>query len=660
MRDIPNIFMKVALHIKVGGFPKEDKFWNVTYDLPTKVIMDSQSNKVYMALSAALRSKEVRLVLRKLMLNTGPLSISEILHLFHQWWKFFDVKCVESEYDTAAFTYPLLEELSNGVSLLQSATVPGFLFLSRDYSIGLTWCADRGGNSLASSIFPKLRSSPTKQVVSKFKSLPRTSMYATPQLASSVACKPRSNLAISAKAKAELKSQSVYQSFPSIITCPKAFNQPTSSLQDAFPPKLLTLEGMSSSTAATSVLGSKETPGGRHVPKDPVKGQTGPSSYKGGQTQGKESGSAPSGGTCSSGVGGASGASGGGGGGDPPWKRTGSLHDDEPEEEEDTDSSSDEEPELKPKPKIPQESEEQRVDGAAVCEDTHQHRYRKDSGTSLQFPVLTSHSGIAEDVAHNDELQNSLIVYNSEKSHHKNQSEHNMVAEHNGATPFSYGAGATPFSNMNLPQVFAGNYSNPSSPSWSLHTCSSSPPASPSSPLRMNMQQPLYDSAILSESRSSTFSSLSDTSVGIAETQQPQDGSEQPVFSPLPNPHIPQPSTTIEYSSSPSPTDFIDGLFPFPIVAHSSNVAGIPEIADNSSGEDSSVPLGEGTPPIPSSSNQHQVQSTLVPATQVNSNDNAIPRGMVTNGSTGENGDEQNADLCASISKDKGCDHASN
>ena len=315
-------------------------------------LFNSQGNKVIVVYKPRLalhllRVKEAQVYLRKAQVNlsgqTQEYTLSEV-EISVQLWKMFFEKIGLSGY-----RFPLSEESDHTTS------VPASVFPSLPrYCSDVMWCTVRGGNSKATATLKKVRTL-FKQAVPKAKSLPLS--YAKPlqqvPVPSAGGNLPHSDLAISAKSKAELKAQSnlndhsLLTLFPRGKTSLKAFYQPTAPLSEASPSDLFTaVQDFLPSGATCGVLDSKDIPSGRQVPNHPQgRGQQGQGSYQGEQSKGAVSGNVQ----CSGGLGGLGGACGGGGGsggdGDPPWNGRRSHYDEEVTEDEDEDDDP------KPKPK---------------------------------------------------------------------------------------------------------------------------------------------------------------------------------------------------------------------------------------------------------------------------------------------------------------------
>lgn len=531
------------------------------YNLPSKLIGNPLFNKLCVALYQTIRTKQAQVYLRKYGQRdlVYVCSREELVEL----WKLCE------KLQTSAF--PLSEQSGDTTSSLVSG-LTSLLFYTKE-----VWSTDRGGHSYATATLPKLRFL-LKRAVPKSKTMyPSYVTYAQSQTLSS-GRKPHSHLAISEKAKAELKAPSSlftnhYTYSPLSKTSLQPFYQPTPPLQEAPSSELLgVVQEFLPSGATSSVLDSKELPSGRQVPTDPQgRKQTGQGSHQGEQSKGARSGSVQSGGT-SSGVGGQGGASGSDGGdGDPPWKHTytKSHYDDEPkpkkkkkkkkavEDEKEVLNSadsvtSDDEP--KPKPKQQLQSTDRSYNEWKSDDAGFEQTRRNDSGTHLDLPLSTPHSAFAKEEQKTQPHLPDLfpLGYIEKKSHchdsHKDQNlEASLVSLQHEET-------------QNLPMPFPINASPPrlSPQTWTppspLEDMLPSPPSSPSS----------HDSAVSFQSvpNSTSYSSLSDTSTGIEETEQPAGDSELAIFPPLSSLVAAEPSTIA--SSSPPHTTMEQPNLPIP------------------------------------------------------------------------------------------------
>ena len=551
-----------------------------------KLILDPQFNKSRVALHSALRAKESQ-VNRKAQVNLNGQSrnqgytFSEV-EIHHQLWKMF----IDKIGGVSEHEFPFLEEQSDHTPSFSASVFPSLPHYCEDEM----WCTVRGGNLNATATLQKVRVI-VKPAVPKAKSLP--SSYVKPlqqaPVPSAGGNPPRSDLAISAKSKAELKAQlnlkdySLLNLFPLSNTSIKAFHRPTPPLQEASPSELF--DAVQDFLPISATLDSRsELPPGRQVPQG--KRQTGQGSYQGEQSKGATSGSVQNQ-EISSGVGGQSGASGGDGGDrDPPWKDTRSHYDDDPkpkkkkkkkkavEDEKEVLNSadsvtSDDEP--KPKPKPQPQSDVPYYEWEA---DDEQPR-RIDSGTHPESPLPTPHSAFAEE-EHKTQPhfpEPCLPGYTAYCQDNQNVGASLVSPLHeetqNLPVPFSL--------NMSPPRLSPQSLSPSTSPCPPFEDMFVFPPSSPN------------DSAVSfqSEAGSTSYSSLSDTSTGIEETQNPASDGELPIFPPLSSLPAAEPSTTA--NSSPPPTTMEQPNLPKPfhsqVSPRATSESGSDDDSDASNGE---------------------------------------------------------------------------
>ena len=114
--------------------------------LPSKVVADSLFSKAQTALNRAVRRKEIQAILGKLRHPIpDPLSEegSEAVHLVQQLWKLLYEELNESEYDEV-FTFPLHEDSGASVFYQQASLVPGLQFTLTSTYFDQSWSTVRG------------------------------------------------------------------------------------------------------------------------------------------------------------------------------------------------------------------------------------------------------------------------------------------------------------------------------------------------------------------------------------------------------------------------------------------------------------------------------------------------------------------------------------